>query len=264
MHRSYRIGDTKFGVRTTSKAFGSWLDAVLSPYRYRRRVNPRYSIVVSGEEKDGHFSGKRFHILYRGNTQHVRTLDLPTLGRAFLAELETLGYSARDDAIYLDASVVVANGVTGLVPSALATSISRLGRRVEQAGLQLTVASTVAVDIGSGRLIPPAVELDIPQDAIDQLRRMVGGEGHSDRTELKERRTVDLVAVLGASQEAGQEPITKASAVYRLGAFALNLPKLRAAEALQGLTRLVEGARCVGLGGTGRDMLPLLTGAMRA
>lgn len=263
MHRSYRIGDAKFGVRTTSKAFGAWLDAVLSPYRYRRRLAPRYSIVVSGEEKDGQFSGKRFHILYRGSTQQVRTLDLPTLGRAFLAELETLLYSTRDDAIYLDASAVVANGVTALIPPAYANAISRLGRRVEQAGLSLPVARTVAVDVRSGGLVPPSREIKIPENAIDELRRMVGGDGRSDRTELKEQRTVDVVALPGSFEEP-VGPVSRAMAVYQLGALAMNLTELPAADALEGLSRLVEEARCYGVGGQGRELLATLADVMRA
>jgi hypothetical protein len=263
VHRSYRIGNAKFGVRTTSKAFGAWLDSILPRYRYRRRANLRYSIVVSGEEKDGQFSGKRFHILYRGSAQQVRTLDLPTLGRAFLAELESLQYQDRDDAIYLEASPVVADGVTALIPPAYATLIARLGRRVGQAGLQLPIGRIVAVDIRSGQLVPPSPELELPGDAIDQLKRMVGGEGQGDRVVLELPRTVDVVALSGMFEEARQ-PISRATAVYRLGSFAINLPKLPAADALMGLSRLVERAQCYGVAGQGRVLLAGLADVMRA
>jgi hypothetical protein len=265
VYRSYKIGDVKFGVRTTSKAFGAWLDSVLARYRYRRTANLRYSIVVSGGEKDGQSSGKRFHILYRATAQQVRTLDLPTLGRAFLAELESVRYTDRDDALYLEASPVVADGMTALISPAYASAISRLGRRVEQAGFQLPVARILAVDMRSGRLVPPTPELELPGDALDQLHRIVGGNGQESRlAALEEPRTVDVVAV-GGNVEEPPQPISRANAMYHLGAFAVNLPKLQADDALKGLSRLVEGARCFGVAGAqSRELLAFLTEFMRA
>src|ERR1041385_5331993 len=87
----YRIGDERIEVRSTSEAFGAWVDEVLGAHRVEQDFedNPYFSIVV---EEGGRSiaGGRRMHILYRRTASVVRSLDLATIARAFLTEVERI------------------------------------------------------------------------------------------------------------------------------------------------------------------------------
>ena len=77
--RWYEIEGYRFGIRTTSHAFSEWLDFVLAAYRSPSRRDDddtaaTYSIVIEDREDDGR--QRKFHILYLGGGDIVRTLDL--------------------------------------------------------------------------------------------------------------------------------------------------------------------------------------------
>ncbi len=254
MHRSYEVGGTRFGVRTTSRSFGDWLDHALGVYRLRRRLDPEYSIVVDGA--GGARAGKGVHILYQGVGQVIRTRHLPTLGRALVAELEARVAHERGDAIYVHAAPVCVDGVIALVPAWVVAHVGTLGRRVDRARVSLPVARWAAVDPNSGWILRPPRLLDLPADALEGLERMSDGSGEA-RGLTGASGTVDaVVSYLWGSPSVGV--VSRGIALQRLAAATANLPNL-GGEALDGLGRLVAGARCYEVGvGTARQMLDAL------
>src|SRR2546422_6001381 len=86
---TYEIVGARFQIRSTSEAFSGWLAEVLAPYRVDGDATPLYSLVVP-DQSSGNSFGRGYHILYRGSRVLARTLDPQTLGRALLADLESL------------------------------------------------------------------------------------------------------------------------------------------------------------------------------
>lgn len=252
-----KLGDSKVQIRSTSKAFSRWLGSTLSHYKVRKSGQVWYSIVVAGGDPDEDpNSKKRFHILYRGASQVVRTLDLETLGRALFAELETVLFPQRDDAIYVDSAALAMDGKIALLPSNLLPTMWKLSRRLHQSGVVLPLARTVAVDRESGQVIPTTPKLEIPDDAIESLKESVGaeaaaalsvasrreGNGHLERWVLRERTAPVAVLTTGA-EDGPKQPQSTGQAVYRLASQAMNLPKI-GTSALEGLSLLAQQAQC--------------------
>jgi hypothetical protein len=139
----YRLGDETVGIRTTSEAFGRWIEEILAGRSRTRWRDAFYSIVVV----EGARPGRRdFHVLYKGTVPVVRTADLGTLGRAFLEEIESHAFRRRRDAIYLDASLISGPGGTALIPSSFTPALGAQSRRAERLGLTLPATTWVAVD----------------------------------------------------------------------------------------------------------------------
>jgi hypothetical protein len=241
VHRSYRIGEETIGVRTTSESFGAWMDEALSRYATSEEAEPRLSVVVSGGEEGGP-SGKRFHILYDRLTRVLRTLDLPTVGRGLIEELERLQYPSRDDAIYLDASFVTFDGVPMLIGSYSATLLDRLGRRLDRAGVRLSLPRSSAVEARSGRVVSPVPMLEIPEGAIEQLNGHSAGNGRADRIVSDGPVSVGIVALPGIGEVNTFQRISPAHGLANLGSMTMNLHQL-GRPALDGLLRMVRGAK---------------------
>jgi len=261
VQRSYRVGETTFGFRSTSNPFADWLDHVLRKHRVREETAPLFSVVVGGGKEGGQLQGKGFHILYRRTLQVIRTLDLPAVARLLFDEINSLEFEERDDAVYLEAMLLSADGVTALIPSMYLPALGRLGRKLNRAGLRLAPTRKVAVDPRSGRLVQPATVVEIPDDAMHKLEETFGLSGNGDRTSSDVPSQVDLVYAPG-DPEKGGEPISRARALYNLGAFTINLPKVGSAG-LEGLNLLLEGTPRYGLTGGDRELLGYLTSTLR-
>jgi hypothetical protein len=261
VRRSYRVGKTSFGVRTTSEEFGAWLDETLAVYARRRRERPEFSVVLDGGGNgDGNGDGRRgrrFHILYRGIGAVVRTFDLTTLGAALFAELESRLLRDRDDAVYAFAALVRIDHVNVLVPSWFVSYLSRLGRKVERAGVTLPLATWVAVDAASGEVVRPNLTLDVPDDALHALGRMDGSDARIPA--LGPEAPVRVHAVLTYDAAIGGiDHGKRAISLYRLGGFTPNLERL-GGDGLGSLRTLVEGARTFEIGlGRPQQMLDAL------
>lgn len=246
MHRSYRVGDSAFGVRTTSRAFGAWLEDVLDAYRVRRRAEVEYSIVIEGGRADTADSRRRFHILYQGVGAVSRTLSLQTLARGLFAELESRLLHLRDDAMFVHAGVVSIEGTTVLVPSWLIASLTGLGRRLARADAQLPAARWVGIDPSDGALIPIGTGLVLPVDALARLGGL-GSAGHEDaRFSIDRRLRVDAVLTPNPAFDT-VDVGPRAEALHGVGALSANLGVLKE-QGLEGLARLVQGARCYRVG----------------
>src|SRR6266545_3432148 len=241
-HTTVKLGDHAFKIRSTSRAFNTWLGNVLKPYKVRKpSAQNWYSVVIAGGDPDEDAKSKRrFHILYRGSTQVVRTLDLPTLGQALFAELESTTFHDRDDAVYLEAAALAKDGKIALLPSAYLPTMWKLSRRLHQAGIQLPLARTVAVHKETGQVIPTRPTLEFPEDAINRLTETVGseaaailgvagsrsgGNGHFDRWTLE--APTNAVAILTTGADDGpRQPQSRGQTVYKLAGVTSNLPKI--------------------------------------
>src|SRR5438093_10103304 len=161
-HTTGKLGDHALKIRSTSKAFNTWLGNVLKAYKVRKpSATNWYSVVIAGGDPDEETTSKRrFHILYRGSSQIVRTLDLPTLGQALFAELESMMFEDRDDAVFVEAAALAKNGRIALVPGSYLPTLWKLSRRLHQAGVRLPLARTVAVHRETGQVIPTDPKLE--------------------------------------------------------------------------------------------------------
>lgn len=253
--RTYQIGTAEFGFRTTSRAFCRWADYAFAAYRKRRKNPPYLSVVVEGGEADGNRRGKGFHILYRRTTPVVRTLHLPTLARALIAELESLTFHKREDAIYIQATLIGADGAIAVAPEGLVSMFAKLGRRVDRQGMRLPGTTYVAVDLDTGRITPVRPTLDIPGDAVDRLEEMAGTNGQGDRIFVDAPVTPDMVFKYVAGDSPLLKPVSRGEVLGLLAMGAVNLQRVRR-SAVDGLARMLEATPCYGLPwGDPKDLL---------
>jgi hypothetical protein len=240
--QSYSFHGHLVGIRTTSPAFAAWLEETLAEYRIETEAPTHYSIVVEdpATERKGE---KRFHILYRGTITLARTLDLATVGRMLLSELELSMLDDRDDLIFVEATPVEANGVSVLVPAILVNYVASLGRRVERAGMALPAHAYVAVDPARGEVVPPPTVLVDVEAAVARLREQLPTPAATDRLVIDRTWPIDVVCSIGQGDPGTVEPVSRATALHRLANYVVNLKTLQGA-ALRGLERLVSDAEC--------------------
>ncbi len=91
---------------------------MLGRYEIRDDASLGYSVVVADEKLEGPRPPRQIRLLYRGPVQLARTKNLATMAEVIFAELETILYGERDDAIYLDLACLFTEGAGGLIPSA--------------------------------------------------------------------------------------------------------------------------------------------------
>src|SRR5712691_1684081 len=108
------------------------MDGALTAYRVSQEAPVTYSIAISGGEADNALSGKRFHILYWEFQRVLRTLDIATLARGLLAEIESTLLPDREDAIYVRSAAVEGNGRIALIPDFFRSTLERMGRRIDR------------------------------------------------------------------------------------------------------------------------------------
>ncbi len=246
--QSYEIGGVRIGLRTTSPDFGRWLERALDHYRVEDVPDAAlddYSIVVADGGVVKGPARRGYHILYRGSVDIVRTLHLPSFGRALLSELEGFLHPEQADVIYLNAVAVRSGEAVVLVPSFLTTALGRFGRRLARSNMALGEATRVAVDPDSGRLITPPPLLDVPHGIFAGLEEISGPNGKGDRFSIDGSVRVDAVLVLDDRQQPSFEPTSKGRTLHQLAAGAVNLRKT-GGRSLAALAQLVDGSRCYG------------------
>ena len=237
---TYRLGDETVGIRTTSEAFGRWVDDILVERRRIRWRDAFYSIVVA----EGGRTGRRdFHVLYRGTVPVVRTTDLGTLARAFLEDIESHAFRRRRDAIYLDASLVSGTRGTALVPSSFTPALSAHSRRADRLALTLPASTWVAVDLETAQDVPVRSALGVPADAVDRLVPP-GGPWRPDRLFVDRPITVDAACLVHDEPTGSLVAISRSTVLYRFAAMSQNLPRIGGRRTLEALGRLVSGADC--------------------
>jgi hypothetical protein len=225
----FEIEGYRFGVRTTSPVVAAWVGYVLTNYPrveppepYR---DPLFSIVAEDDSSVSGRTGKRLHILYRGTVDVVRSLDIRAVARGFLYALETMTFPARDDAVYLEASVVQGCGTTVLIPWFMVPMVNTAGRQIRRSiDLALPGVMTVALDHRSGHLIPVLRTLDLPHDALDVFEDLVPSGPQTDVRAMVENETpVDRVLVVGGRSTSSLGPAPRGTALFNLGWSISNL-----------------------------------------
>jgi hypothetical protein len=260
-HRTYRISGARFGLRTTSLRFAGWLDDALSTYRIRGKADPVYSIVVPEGDGNG-VVGKRFHMLYRGATQVVRSLSAQSIGRMLLGELEAIVYPRLTDAMYLKSALLSSDSRTALLPASFLTWIGGLGRHVERAGIALPASKLVAIDRASARVIPFRSRLKVPPNALEDLAQMFPSTGPPDRTSVDRPVGVDVVYSVVSGSHDPVSPASRAFTLQRLAGSLVN-GRLLGKPTLRTLGDLVERAECYQLAfGHPRSMLRAIAGSL--
>lgn len=263
VNHTYEIGGRRIGIRTDSMAFCGWLDRTFRRYRVAGEEYATYSVVIAGAK--GESSGKQFNLLYKGTTAVVRTMDLGTLAKALLADIEALEFPERDDAIYTQVGMLTANGTRALLPGTYLSYLSRNGRRqIERSGVTLPGSMHVKVDPESGRVVPLPQVLKIPDDSFDRLSEIGPTNGSSDRYFVDEPLPVDVVFWVDNRSEVPFHPVSRGFVLSRLWTWTVNAEKI-GRTAIEGLTRLVEPTRCYGLQIVGaRETLDNIATAIRS
>jgi hypothetical protein len=253
---TYRIGEQDVGIRSTSAEFGGWIDRALGAYRVPGGDRPsEYSVVIDGGQDDPARRGKRFHILYEGVGSIIRTMNLETLGRSLLAELDAKILSTRTDAVYVHYGLAWTDEVSVLLPAWLVAYLSGTGRRLQRSGISLSPTRWIAVDRATGEILPEMRFLDVPQGALDGL--VTPGGSEPDRPTLDRRRRVDAIVTYLEELDTIRAG-TRATALHHLAAVTANLTAL-GGEAMAPLAALVERAHCFETGlGRAQQMLQVL------
>lgn len=259
----FEIGGNRFGVRTTSHAFGDWVDDTLSAYRVDgppdEDDHAYWAVVVEDGSRGADRVGRRFNILYRGTLDVVRSLDVHAVARAFLLEIESILFPRRDDAIFLGAATVTTPGGTVLVPPVMVPGLARAARRMQRADLLPPGAMAVAVDPETGHVIPMPSALELPGDVFDRLAAAFTPDLADPRAFVDAEAPVDAVLSYGVLSEPGFVPGSRAETLVTLSSSVRNL-SLIGGQGVKGLAKLVARADCYrGWWGSTQDMLDALT-----
>jgi hypothetical protein len=243
----YEFADYRFSVRSTSEAFGDWLNVALAGYRVEpseedRDAYPSYSLVVEDGTRGRDRVGKRFNILYMGTWDIVRTLDPCFLGRALLRQIDAIGQGRRADAVFLEAGLVDVGGVAALVSTRMVPALCAARRRAEKAWIYAPGGTVAAIDPESGDLVAPSVDMHVPADAIERLVDAIPGGDHHDRfvVEDGERRPLGAVVMPPALDDGD---VGRAQMLMQLARSTMNLGVL-GGRAIEGLASSLDGAEC--------------------
>jgi hypothetical protein len=228
----FQIEDYRFGVRSTSGAFGEWVRYALGNFLADGPENPDadplYALIVEdGASPSGRAAATKLHIFYYGTIDLVRTLDVRAVARSFLGEIESLTFPSRDDAVYLEASVIRGSGKAVLIPSLMVPSVSAIGRRMRRSfDVELPGQLSVALDPGTGHLIPSGRSLDIPDDALEALDRYVPvGSEPEPRAIIEDELRIDRVLTRGGTTK-GLVPMPRGPVLFDLARAIRNLPRV--------------------------------------
>lgn len=194
--RWYEIEGFRFGIRTTSHAFSDWLEHVLVAYRSPRRPDDdessaTYSIVIEDPEEDGR--QRKFHILYLGGWDIVRTLDLGFMAECVYRDLESILYPVRDDYVFLELGQVDMAGALGLVAPYVIPALNRSSRRGVRYGVSTPGGVYAPLQLGTGMMVRPTPALDVPADALASLGRFMDVPARTESDPFVEPRRVDLI-----------------------------------------------------------------------
>jgi hypothetical protein len=240
---SFEFGGAQFGIRTTSERFWGWVESALAEYRTTKSSLPVYSIVTGEGPGKGAMAKERYHILYKGTIAIARTRDIDTLVETFRADLEGYLFEDREDAIFADMNVVSRGGVNALVPASIVPFIGTLGhRRLDRTGLALPAETAVALEPGTGRVVPIPRKVELTEGWRELLAETFPPNGRDPRVVVEEPTRVDVVVSIGWGDEP-LAPVSKGIGLYRLATHVTNL-ELLGGETVANLIPVVEGARC--------------------
>jgi hypothetical protein len=239
---SFDIGGAQVGIRTTSEPFWGWLEFALAGYRSQQPAIPVYSIVIGDGPSRG-AAKERYHILYKGTIAIARTRDIRTLVETLRSDLEGYLFEDRDDLIFADMSVVSSGATSALVPASIVPFVGTLGRRrLDRTGLSLPAETAVALEPGTGRVVPIPRRIELAEGWSEHLADVMLTNGVDPRIVVREPMEVDVVVSIGWG-DVPLAPVSKAIGLYRLATHVTNLEMLGGAT-VGNLVPLVERARC--------------------
>lgn len=251
----YEVRGHRFGVRSTSQAFASWIRYALRAYvteptRDEEAGWPAFSVVVDDGADGRGRVGRAYNILYVGTTDVARTLDVSFLARCLLREIDGMACHARNDVLFLRAGLIEIEGRVGLVPSLLVPVLCAARRRAEKHGINAPGGRVTALDPQGGDLIAPPTSLEGAPDAIGQLSRSFPASvnGTRDRSPIEdgERRRVGAMIGLNADQEHLVDGKPRSETTLELAMAAMNLEVLGGAG-LRTIAAAVGGAKSISL-----------------
>ena len=230
----FEIEGSRFGVRSTSGAFGEWVRSALASFRVGGPRDPgdapAYSVVIEDPATPSGRATRNLHILYRGTFSVVRSVDASVVARSFLSEVESLTFPGRDDAIYLGVSVIRGAGTTVVIPARFVPAIGVAGRRIQRSfDIWLPAQLSVALDVGTGHLMPVSPVLDIRADGWDALFDPPPTPEAEDRRAFIDRELpIDRVLVWGRTRtgELGLDQTPKGPVLFDLARAIRNLDKV--------------------------------------
>ena len=212
-------------MRTTSPAFARWLDEALTDARTDDEAEPLYSVIVG----EGAAGRRAMHSLYLGCGILARSQELEHIQRALLADMETMHFATRTDAVTVEAGLVSVDGVAALVPSAVVMRLASYGSAMPRRGVTLPDAVRTAIDPETGMALP-----------------LSPGHERSNARPV----AIDAVVAFSLFHERPVHPVSRATALHQLAASALNL-EIMGSKAIDTLARVVVGSRCLGIHRTG-------------
>lgn len=266
----FEIDGYRFGARTTSHRFAEWVRYVLASYQVDRpstpEEDPLFSIIVQDEQDQRRLADKRLMILYEGTADIVRTMDVRAIAVSLLHELEAITFPTRDDALYLEASVIYGHAGVVLIPWMMVPVINGASRQIARS-VDLVLPGTVSipVDRSTGGLLPVAPTLKLPPDAIGALGGYVKIGAEEDVRALPaEPRRIDRVVVLGGDRwEPVLRPtVSRSAALFQLASAVRNAGALEG-SALETLRHLVDSSEVLEIRWTTRrDLVDVVAAAV--
>jgi hypothetical protein len=246
----FAIEDYRFGVRSTSAGFGEWVRYALAGYRVdgprEADGDPLYALIVEDDASPSGRAAKHLHIFYYGTFGIVRTLDVMAVARSFISEIESLTFPIRDDAVYLEASLIRGQGRTVLIPALMVPDVSSAGRRIRGSiDLALPAHMSIALDPASGHAIPVSRTLDIPDDVLDAVGDHVSvGSQEDPRAVVDGELAIDRVVMIGNIGEPGLVSASRGPVMFQLARSIRNLSKV-GGDGVTTIARLLAGADVV-------------------
>jgi hypothetical protein len=246
---SFEFAGANVGIRTTSERFWGWLESALAEHRTARTSIPVYSIVTGEGPGKGGVAKERYHILYKGTIAIARTRDMQTLVETFRSDLESYLFEDRDDAIFADMNVVSRGGLNALVPASIVPFIGTLGhRRLDRSGLTLPAETAVALEPGTGQVMPIPRRIQLADGWRERLAEAFPPNGGDGRVIVEQSTRVDVVVSIGWGEEP-LVPVSRGLGLYRLASHVPNL-ELLGGQTVADLVPVVEGARCFEMAST--------------
>jgi hypothetical protein len=246
----YRVGGTTVAVRSTSAIFAEWLRWALADHRRDEPDDevqyPLFSVVLEDGSRNVGRVGRRFHILYHGTWDKVRTLDVSVLGRAVLDEFRRFLTYDASDLLYMRCALATSGDVTVLIPDALLPSLAKTGRRALRVGLIAPGHSFTALDPSTAKLVPLDTGLTVPQDAVQRLAAALPPDLSREDPHLfvdAPTRADVVLANVRVPLDPGTHPLTRSYTVTALAASALNLRSI-GGRAIEAIGELVSRAGC--------------------
>ena len=233
------IGGLHLGVRASAPGVLGVVAEAFRPYVAHGVDAPaNLSVQVGAQGRGG--MGNAFHVLHRDGRRALRTRDPHRLARALVAELSS-HERIDEELVRLPGVALVRDGEALVACLAVRSSLDRIERRLNAAGLLLVDQPWIHLDpLRAEVVVPePAIEVDWP--ALAALEEVVGGPHRKEPIAAPGRyRLRGWTFVLAEERPA---PLPLARAVLWAALLASDLAPERRGEAVGRLAQLAGVVR---------------------